>query len=396
VGTESQLQLAKDLLIAADVPPLQVLIEARILEVAPETVLNAGFEWVDNATGKLTGTTIAEKGPHGFAIGRVTRTRFDDVSVRVQALLQDRKSRVLASPQLKIVDGGVAEIFSGTNFTGSLVPEDNPLSGTTTLLGVTHTGVQLLVNPQVHLGKDGVPSQITVRIVPSVSAPLLREGSKKVPDRILRRMDTTVLLRDGEMLAIGGLINEDEIREIQKVPLLSEIPYLGELFKRRKVDRRRSELMVVLTARVLIPGRDIPLATREFQDQVPALAGFTLTPQVKAGDPPTDAVPEDGRVAGLVRLVAAAPAGGMDVRLELPDSPAALGLEFEQVTGLRTGQGADDVQDARTILVHVPAGEYLARFHFRAAVKHQDRVVPIQAVVGSQKRTIRLHIFELK
>ena len=69
-----------------------------------------------------------------------------------------------------------------------------------------------------------------------------------------RTADTTVRMRDGETLVIGGLINEEEQKRLQKVPFLSNIPLLGELFKNRTTSKTKTEVIMILTPHLTNPG----------------------------------------------------------------------------------------------------------------------------------------------
>ncbi|MCC2667591.1 MAG: type and secretion system protein [Armatimonadetes bacterium] len=384
VGTAVQIQTAKDLLKEADVPPVQVLIEARILEVAPNTLVNAGLEWV-GTDGKLTGTTIREKGPHnGFAIGRVTRDALAPLSVTVRALLQDRRSRLLANPSLKVKSGQPAVIFSGTKYATTDALIDKTSFKNTIRIVDFPIGVQLVVFPEVNLDPEGKAHQITARLIPSVSAPVFRENS--TPSAVLRRLDTNVVLKDGELLAIGGLINDEEFREIQRVPLLSEIPILGELFKRRFSDKRRSELLILFTARVLPEGGDVPLPVGELPEQQPSLIDLALHPN--------DTLREGGTLKGDVRLLAQAAGSGADVRLELSDAAFAAGVRFRASKELRTESGSPKVGSARTVLLRISKRSDAGEFTLEAPSVSETDVVQLTATMGSFTREVVIRVID--
>jgi pilus assembly protein CpaC len=98
------------------------------------------------------------------------------------------------------------------------------------------------------------------------------EGASPVPAFITRRAASVVSVRPNQTLAIGGLIQNDVSVNIDRVPFLSRIPILGELFKSRRFQRNETELVILITPQVLRPGESPDVAipnvevSRPFQD----------------------------------------------------------------------------------------------------------------------------------
>jgi type II secretory pathway component GspD/PulD (secretin) len=105
----------------------------------------------------------------------------------------------------------------------------------------------LLIRPRVNA--DG---NITMRIHPVVST-ITAVDAQNVPQTSSREAETTVMVKDGETMVIGGLIREEEIKTMSKIPILGDLPLIGELFKHRNTNSRKSEILVVITPRIVRP-----------------------------------------------------------------------------------------------------------------------------------------------
>ncbi|OYT68762.1 MAG: hypothetical protein CFK48_10470, partial [Armatimonadetes bacterium CP1_7O] len=110
-------------------------------------------------------------------------------------------------------------------------------------------GIILKVLPRVH--ED---NSITLQIQPEVSVItgfLEVPGGGRLPQLARRNADTTIRVGNGETIVIGGLIREADIKTIQKVPLLGDLPFFGYLFRRTNTSREKSEIVITLTVRVM-------------------------------------------------------------------------------------------------------------------------------------------------
>ena len=114
---------------------------------------------------------------------------------------------------------------------------------TTTSIEYREAGIILKCTPRVN--EDGI---ITVKVHTEVSSPLYVEDMKAYRFQ-KRSADTTVRLKDGETMVIGGLIGKDEAKQMSKVPFLGDIPILGNLFKHIQNSKTDSEIMIFLTAK---------------------------------------------------------------------------------------------------------------------------------------------------
>ena len=118
-------------------------------------------------------------------------------------------------------------------------------STTTTTYTYRQAGIILRCTPRIH--EDG---RITATVHTEVSSPLYVEDIKAYRFQN-RSADTTVSLRDGETMVIGGLIGSDESRTLSKIPFLGDLPILGAFFRSVRQSRSESEIMIFLTAHVI-------------------------------------------------------------------------------------------------------------------------------------------------
>ena len=164
-------------------------------------------------------------------------------SATIQALVTQGKAKMLARPNITTVQGREALINIGGEVP---VPTQSVTNNTTT---TTYTyrqaGIILRCTPRIH--EDG---RITATVHTEVSSPLYVEDIKAYRFQN-RSADTTVSLRDGETMVIGGLIGSDESRTLSKIPFLGDLPILGSFFRSVRQSRSESEIMIFLTAYVI-------------------------------------------------------------------------------------------------------------------------------------------------
>lgn len=247
-GPRSAVERAKEALARIDVAPPQVLIEARVVEVSTDVDNTLGVLWdFTNTKANFTLDTPnpPDRGNFGTIVfGRLTRDAIG-IGAKLDALFKDNKARLLANPKLLVLNAKQAQIFIGdeVRYIESVQSTQNGVSVTT---GKVNVGIQLNV-----VAKANPDGEINLQIHPEVS---LITGFLKTPvggeiPQVSRRFaDSAVRLRSGETLVIGGLLSQRDLKLVQKVPLLGDLPVLGYLFKQTNTKRSSSEIMVFLTA----------------------------------------------------------------------------------------------------------------------------------------------------
>lgn len=223
-----------------DLPPPQIMIEALAVEVSStsdlDTALTAAFEndrqreTLDTAAGEITYRTVGRLPTEFWA--------------RLRALVASGKARVRSNPRMAAVNGQQAELFIGN--TPFIKVSINTSAGKQEYIQGVDVGVKLMVRPWT--GGNG---EITVTIQPEVSNISEQERETGLPVLSTRRAETTVRVRDGETVIIGGLTQRQDYRTHTKIPILGDIPLLGGLFQTTKTSTISSELVIFVTPHIL-------------------------------------------------------------------------------------------------------------------------------------------------
>ncbi len=255
----TNVESVKTLLKSVDLPPLQVLIEVKIVDITSQDLANLGVTWdldYDPGSGlwgrktpfqeRLTGGASYAGPSSSLNNGqlRLDTLTLKDLSITasLDALVQDQKAHLLASPAIAVLNNREARIIIGEK-----VPykeRTQSTTGTTETTKFIDVGTTLRVTPSINA--DGY---ITMNIHPEVSSvtSLLDAG----PRITTREADTVVRVKEGETLVIGGLIKQEDNQTRSKTPFLGDIPIFGVLFSNKSKDQTQTELAVFITPRIL-------------------------------------------------------------------------------------------------------------------------------------------------
>lgn len=226
-----------------DIPSPQILIEAIAVELNDTNEKDLGlllgspdpanFSSINGPTGGLIYSNV----------GKLPRL-FD---VNLHALELKGKARVRARPSLAVVNGRTADIFIGAQ--RFILVQFTSFGQNQTRILPVNVGVKFNITPLT--GGNG---EITTRIAPEVSNITELDLQSGLPVLSTRRAETTVRVKDGETIAIGGLTLNQEQTTRGKIPLLGDLPLVGSLFRSQKKNQVRTELMVFVTPHILPPG----------------------------------------------------------------------------------------------------------------------------------------------
>ncbi len=231
-----------------DTPPRQVMIEARILEARLAQDMRFGIDWsLVFSRGRGEGGIDVQgfsRSPDGGGDGIFVTWGEGDFRGALEALQGIEEFTTLASPRLLAVDGAEAKIIIGGQLGFFVVTTvDNTVIQSVQFLD---TGAQLRITPTI--AGDGY---VRMKIHPELSDGVIQEG---LPSKTTTEVTTDVLVRHGDTLLIGGLIRERRESTRRGVPLMIRIPLLGRLFGRTVQSVARSEVIVMITPRILEPG----------------------------------------------------------------------------------------------------------------------------------------------
>jgi type II secretory pathway component GspD/PulD (secretin) len=259
-GPKDAVERCVETLKSLDVPPRQVEIEARVVDLNTNLDEQRGFSWtwqpfdiVEGIVGApqledapIVGgiTPRPRQGRDFFRFGTFSRSA-TELQVVIDALVNSGAGRVLAEPRIRVVNGSSGRIFIGDTVT-YLVSRDVTPTGTSVNTSQVQAGVRLEVAPRI-VG-DG-----TVLLGIDTEVSTLTSLAGGLPSTSERRARTSVMVKDGETIAIGGLLKDEDIESLRKFPFLGDLPFFGNLFRSRNKSKKHSELVIFLTTRLAQP-----------------------------------------------------------------------------------------------------------------------------------------------
>jgi general secretion pathway protein D len=252
LATPAEFSVIEAALVRLDAPSRQVLIEASLAEVTLTDALRYGVQW--NYNGKNGPVTLSNS-----ASGQVSRTfpglsylftGSTDISAVLNALESVTTVRVISSPKLVTLNNHEAMLQVGDEVpvtTQSAVSVATPGAPIVNSVQMQDTGVILGVTPRVN--KNGLV-QLDISQEVSNSVPTTTSGIDS-PTIQQRKLSTTVVVKSGDTIALGGLITENRSKSYSGVPYLAKIPLLGALFRDTNNSITRTELILLITPRVM-------------------------------------------------------------------------------------------------------------------------------------------------
>ncbi len=257
-GAPADIAKARDVLTQIDLRTPQIIFEAQVVDISEGDLVRYGFTYdfsrpvtIGEANGG-TGSASSGSGNNvttarDMKFGAILRSPYTFTTV-FDALATNDKNRILAKPNLSALDGQPATVFIGDQIKYVTLIQQTQ-QGQVVQTETATVGITLKVT-----GKTSPDGTITLYVHPEVSVIsdfLELTNGISLPQISTRFVDTTVRVKDGETIAIGGLIRESEIKNMQKVPLLGDIPVLGQLFRRTSRQRANSNVVIFITSRVL-------------------------------------------------------------------------------------------------------------------------------------------------
>ena len=273
LATPQDYRKVESALVKLDTVPLQVLIEASILEVTLRDDLNYGVEWFfknsisrGNITEGRGALDLGEPGLSALApsFSYTIVDNADQVRLALNLLEKESDVNVLSSPSLIVLDSQTAYINVGDEIpvpARQSVSNINPDSPTVNEIQFRQTGVTLTVTPKIKIS-----GLVTMDIKQEVSSALGTTTSDiDAPTIQQRQIESTVAINSGETVVLGGLIQDTQTDADSGIPVLHRIPVLGRLFGQTRNETRRTELLVLITPRVISNRDEARGITEEFK-----------------------------------------------------------------------------------------------------------------------------------
>jgi general secretion pathway protein D len=280
----------------------QVLVEVLLAEVTLSDELAFGIDWFiharNNTSGQLNfgglptgGSTPSATNVVPFPLPPGGLQLINLTGGEIRAVLNtfgvNGKTRVLASPQIMVLDNEKAEIKVGDRIS----VQTQSQTGTTTT-GVINsfqyleTGILLSVTPRINSG-----GMVTLEINQEVSQPQVSKfgATGSNPDVSTRNAKTSVVVANGESIVMAGLIRENSTLTSSGLPLISKIPVIGALFGHQDVTKDRTELILMITPKIVSDSSQAREVTDELRHKLPALEG--MLPKTPTTPPPPSVEP---------------------------------------------------------------------------------------------------------
>jgi general secretion pathway protein D len=263
-----------------DTPPLQVLIEATIAEITLNDLLRYGVQYFLQFGSVRFGYNSAgdgsRVGPTGLLpLGRLPGFNFiatpGDSNITIDALSQITNVKVLSSPSVVVQDNSAAVLTVGDEvpvITGRSQAVTDPDAPIVQNVEYRNTGVILEVKPRVNNNQSVALdiAQEVSRVAPSASG-----ADSLTPTFTQRKITSRVNVRSGQTVALGGLIQDAEESGRDSIPILGDIPIIGNLFGSTSTRTQRTELIVFITPRVIRDSEDARTISEELRSRLRAI-----------------------------------------------------------------------------------------------------------------------------
>ena len=256
-GPPNTATLMDDLIAKLDRRTAQVFIEVAIVDVTltNDTKFGVEWEWKGSSTNK-NGTTYNHSGSTDFGLSSETNGfKYSVISNNMSALLYALKTRsnvkVLSTPTITTSDNVEASISIGEDvpYLSNETVTDNT---TTKSVSFQNVAIALTVTPHVNDATNVIALEVNQTINEILG---YQSALNNAPIVANREADTSISVKDGQTIVIGGIIKDSTSLDVSEVPVLSKLPLVGGLFRSKTNSKSKSELMVFLTPHI-IKGED--------------------------------------------------------------------------------------------------------------------------------------------
>lgn len=248
-GTQAEIDALKAVIDKIDIPLPSVVLECQVLELSETAARDLGIDF--NSSGQLATASLTA----GSAVPAVTGVPAGapltslSFSARVFAALSHGGGRILATPRILALNGNLASILSGDALpiiTTTTIPGSPPVYQQT--VNYIAVGVNLQIQPRIT--SDGFVTSHLFAEVSSVTA-FVPTNQGEVPQISLRQASTEATVKDGTPFVIGGLLRDEEINNMSRLPVLGNLPIIGGLFSVRHDTNTRTNLFIIITPRIV-------------------------------------------------------------------------------------------------------------------------------------------------
>ena len=283
--------------------PTMVNLSALVIDISGKDASDLGFKYgvakeisLDGGVPKITFGTAGDF-YGGMDWQDYTHHPFQNVDFMIQALASQNKIKVLSRPNITTMSGEEAEILIGgelpipTQKDGEISVEWKPY------------GIKLKIKPQVDQ-ENKITSKVEAEVSGIDASVSIPTSAGKIPGLISRKASTMLSVPDGQTMAIGGLMNSDESKVITKVPILGDIPIIGEFFKHTSTSKDKRELMILITPTIVTNNDPVKGSSRMLEEVENSKRQWQEMEDIYPNDPPAKLSPEKGGLTEAQALTA--------------------------------------------------------------------------------------------
>ena len=246
VGSPEEIVRAEDVIKKIDQPQPQVILEAKIIEVNKDALRDLGVDWSNSMTinyqeaGRPVDFANVEDAPgSAFKVFSIARNPLQFSSV-IQMLEEQNKAKVLSNPRVTTMNDKEAEIFVGDRIPYTVTTVSGGVA--TTDVRFEEPGIRLKITPAI-IEEDFV----VIKVEPEVSYIYSFRGEGDEYPWVKKRQATAyVRVENNQPFVLGGLLNQEDKKNLYKVPMLGDIPLLGNLFSYEKHSILDTELIITI------------------------------------------------------------------------------------------------------------------------------------------------------
>ena len=251
-------------------PTRQILVHAKIIDINRNASKSLGVSWGTMSSSASRGGNTYALAPQPILFGQISGqqagangggflsggpiTRVYPLAAQLDALIEENKARVLSEPSLMVLDGSEGSILVGGEIPVPVVQSSGGTNGSSASVSIEYKpyGVRLSVGAEI-VGEGVVEMTVTPEVSDLNYAATVQIGGNVIPSLTVRRATSTLQMRDGETLVIGGLYSNTTSREVERIPLLSQIPVLGEFFRHTVTRKAEDELLILIQPEIVTP-----------------------------------------------------------------------------------------------------------------------------------------------
>lgn len=283
--------------------PTMVNLSALVIDISGKDARDLGFKYgvakeisLDGGVPKITFGTAGDF-YGGMDWQDYTHHPFQNVDFMIQALASQNKIKVLSRPNITTMSGEEAEILIGgelpipTSKDGEISVEWKPY------------GIKLKIKPQVDQ-ESKITSKVEAEVSGIDASVSIPTSAGKIPGLISRKASTMLSVPDGQTMAIGGLMNSDESKVITKVPILGDIPIIGEFFKHTSTSKDKRELMILITPTIVTNNDPVKGSSKMLEEVENSKRQWQEMEDIYPNDPPAKLSPEKGGLTEAQTLAA--------------------------------------------------------------------------------------------